>query len=148
MGTNFLAFPHSDDVVAFSHDMGNWWENPCIPHMMKYNIGWESNGKKASILWEKYDYQFPIFHLLAIQWILLHFPMLWEINEKTHTFSIWWSVPQDLNLMEKAPILWKLYGNQFLSLSLFERFCCFFPWYGKLIRKHMHFSYDEVYHKI
>ena len=56
--------------------------------MIKYNIGWESKGKKASILWEKYDYQFPIFHFLAIQWILLHLPMLQEINEKTHAFPI------------------------------------------------------------
>ena len=22
--------------VAFSHAMGNWWENPCISHMMRF----------------------------------------------------------------------------------------------------------------
>ena len=26
---------------------------------MKSIIGWKSNGKKAPILWEKYEYQFP-----------------------------------------------------------------------------------------
>ena len=29
--------------------------------MIKYTIGWESDGKEAPILWEKYDYQFPRF---------------------------------------------------------------------------------------
>ena len=29
--------------------------------MMKYTIGWESDGKKVPILWEKYDYQFHRF---------------------------------------------------------------------------------------
>ena len=28
---------------------------------MKYTIRLESNGKTASILWEKYEYQFPRF---------------------------------------------------------------------------------------
>ena len=35
----------------------------------------------------------------------------WEIDGETHAFLIWWSIPQDGNLMEKAPILWKKYGN-------------------------------------
>ena len=30
-----------------------------FPYDEVYTIGWESNGKKASILWEKYEYQFP-----------------------------------------------------------------------------------------
>ena len=28
---------------------------------MKYTIKWESNGKKAPIIWEKYEHQFPRF---------------------------------------------------------------------------------------
>ena len=58
MSTNFPDFPHIVDFVAFSHAVGNLWENPCISHMLKYTIGWESDGKKAPILWEKYEYQF------------------------------------------------------------------------------------------
>ena len=46
---NFLDFPHTMGFVAFSCNLGNWWRDPCISHMMKYTIGWESNGKKAPI---------------------------------------------------------------------------------------------------
>ena len=44
--SNFLGFPHRMGFVAFSRTMGNWWENACISHMMKYTIGWKSDGKK------------------------------------------------------------------------------------------------------
>ena len=59
MSTSFPCSPHTMGFVAFSRTMRNWWGNPCISHIMKYIIGWESNGKKAPILWEKYEYQFP-----------------------------------------------------------------------------------------
>ena len=58
MSTNFSGSPHTMGFVAFSCTMENWWENPCISHMLNYPIGWESNGKKAPMLWEMYDYQF------------------------------------------------------------------------------------------
>ena len=57
--TDFLGFSHTIGFVAFSCNMGNWWENPCISHMLKYAIGCESDWKRPPILWEKYDYQFP-----------------------------------------------------------------------------------------
>ena len=59
MNTSFPGFCHTTGFVAFSHTIGNWWENQYIFHMMKYTIGWELDGKKAPILWEKYEYQFP-----------------------------------------------------------------------------------------
>ena len=37
------------------------------------------------------------------------------------------------------------FGNQFPKLSPFDGL---FPCYGKLMRKHMHFPCDEVYHKM
>ena len=58
MGTNFPGIPHS---MGFTMLREIWWENPCISHVIKYTIGWESNGKKSPILWEKYEYQFPRF---------------------------------------------------------------------------------------
>ena len=61
MGTNFLDSPNSMDFAALSRATGNWWGNPCISHIIKYTIECESNGKKAPILWEKYEYQFPRF---------------------------------------------------------------------------------------
>ena len=37
----------------------------------------------------------------AFHRILLHFPMLWEIDRETHAFLIWWGIPQDWNLTGK-----------------------------------------------
>ena len=93
MGTNFWGFGHLMVFAEFSHAIGNWLENPYISHVMKSTIGWESNGKKAPILWEKYEYQFP-------------------------------------------------------RSSSYNGFCCIFPYYGKLMGKPMHFPYDEVYHRM
>ena len=140
MSTNFPCSPHTMGFVAFSSTMRNWWENPCISNIMKYIIGWESNGSKAPILWEKYEYQFPrlspyhgfccispycgkfmgktmhfpyaeayqrmgigwektthtmgkvwasISQTFPMPWVLLHFPVLWEIYGETHAFPIW-----------------------------------------------------------
>ena len=61
MSANFPGSPHTMGFVAFSCTMGNLWGNPCICNMMKHIIGWESHGKKASILWEKYEYKVPRF---------------------------------------------------------------------------------------
>ena len=58
MSINFPDFPHTTGFVGFSHTVGNLRGNPCISHMLKYTIRWESNGKNAPILWEKYEYQF------------------------------------------------------------------------------------------
>ena len=99
------------DFTAFSHAMGNWWGNPCISHIIKYTIECESTGKKALILWEKYEYQFPSFS----------------------TYN---------GFCRKFP------GTNFQDFPPFECFGCLFPCYGKLMRKHMHFPCDEVYHKM
>ena len=42
------ALPHLMGFPAFSHALGNWWENPCFSHMMKYTTGWKCNGKNHS----------------------------------------------------------------------------------------------------
>ena len=61
MVIDFSDFPHTMGFVEFSRTVGNLQGNPCISHMLfpKYTIRWESNGKKAPMLWEKYEYQFP-----------------------------------------------------------------------------------------
>ena len=135
--TNFRCFMHSMSLAVFSRVMGNWSENTCIFHVMKFNIKWESSGKTASIRREKYEYQFlrfspydgfcciflyygklmgkpmhfpyaelshrmgieweesshamgnvwlSIFKTFRIPWILLHFPVLWEIDGKFMCF--------------------------------------------------------------
>ena len=141
---NFPGSPHSKGFVEFSRTMRTWWENPCISHMMKYTVGWESDGKKSPILWKKYEYQFPrltsfegfcsifqhydklmgkpmhlpyaeVYHRMRtgwekstpamgkvwlsisqafpVPWVLLHFPVLWEIYGETHACPIRWSIP-------------------------------------------------------
>ena len=99
------AFPH---LMGFTMLWEIWWENPCIFHAMKYTIGWESNGKKHPYCGKSMSTNFPgfshrmgflgfyrerIFQTFPIRWVWLSFPMLWEINEKTHAFPMWWSIP-------------------------------------------------------
>ena len=105
MGTNFPSIPH---LMGFTMLWEIWWENPCIFHAMKYTIGWESNGKKHPYCGKSMSTNFPgfshrmgflgfywerIFQTFPIRWVWLSFPMLWEINEKTHAFPMWWSIP-------------------------------------------------------
>ena len=133
MGTNFWGFPHSMGFAVFSHTMGNWWESPCISHIMKYTIGWKLNMKKVPILWEKYEYQFlsfsscnefccifpcyeklmgkpkhfpydEVYHRIRIEW-----------EKSTHTMRIVW-VPISLILpiqwgLSHLPIIWEVDGK-------------------------------------
>ena len=50
--------------------------------------------------------------------------------------------------MEKVPILWEKYEDQFPTSSRYDGFCCIFLYYWKLIEKSMHFPFDEVYHRM
>ena len=124
---------HTMSFVAFSCTMGNWWGNPCISYMMKYTIRWESNGRKAPILWEKYGYQFPrlsryhrIFCIFPycgkFMGKPMHFPydevhhrmgIRWEIC--THTMGkVWVSVFQTFPIpwvLLHFSVLWEIYGE-------------------------------------
>ena len=164
MGTNFLGSPNSTDFTAISQAMGNWWGNPCISHIIEYTIECESNGKKALILWEKYEYQFPRFSTyngfcgiflgtnfrdFPIWLVWLSFPMLWEINEKTNAFPMWWSIPLNGNLLEKKrPYYGKSMSTNIPGSPYYNDFSCIFLYYGKLMGKPMHFPYDEVCHRM
>ena len=111
----FPRFSPTMSFFAFSRTMRNWWGNPCISHMMKYAIGCEFNGKKAPILWEKYEYQFPRLSLHhgfccifpycgKFMGKPMHFPYAevyhrmgigWE--RSTHTMGkVWVSISQNL----------------------------------------------------
>ena len=46
--TDFPDFPHTTGFVAFSCTLVNLWGNPCISHMLKCTIGWESDGEKGT----------------------------------------------------------------------------------------------------
>ena len=162
----------------------------------------------------------PISQVFPIRRVFLPFPMLWEIDEKTLTFPLWWSIPQDGNIMGKSAHsmekVWEPFSQvlpiRWVSLTflmLWENWCenscishvikytigwesngrkhpkygksmttnflsspqtmgfveyyqkpisqtflirwvwlSFFLCYWKLIRKHMHFPCDKVYHKM
>ena len=73
----------------------------------------------------------PISQVLLIR-VLLHVPLLWEIDGKPMHFSynevchIEWETNG-----KKAPMLWEKYEYQFPRLSPY-RFCCIFPCCGNL----------------
>ena len=146
MITNFPGFPHTMGFVAFSCTMGNWWENPCISHMMKYTIGWEFDGKNYPYYRKSMITSFPDF---------LHTTGFVAFSR---TMASWWENPCISHMMKctieweldgkKAPMLWEKYDYQFPRFSPCDGFCCIFPFHGKLMGKPMHFSYDEVYDRM
>ena len=133
MVIDFPDFLDTMGFLSFSCTVGNLWGNPCISHMLKYTIRWEPNGKKASILWEKYGYQFSrlspyhgfrcnfpycgnviakpmhfpyaeVFHRMGIRW-----------KKSTHTMGkVWVSVSQTFPIpwvLLHFTVLWEIYGE-------------------------------------
>ena len=83
----------------------------------------------------------PISQDFFIRWAFLSIPMQWEIDHKTHSFLIWWSIPQYGNLMKKVPIL--CMGTNFTGLAHSVGFVDFSNTMWNLMRKPMYFSCDE-----
>ena len=181
MCTNFPGFSNSMDFTAFSHAMGNWWGNPCISQIIKYTIGYESNGKKDPVLWEKYENRFPRFstydgfcriyletnfpgfshlmgfpafsHAMRYWWEnlcishMMTYTTRWKSNGKKHPHygkSMSTNFPGSANTMGFVEYCWEPVSLAFPIRWFWLSFQC----YGKLMRKHMHFPCDEVYHKM
>ena len=99
VGIYVLCLSHRMGFAAISHAMWNSLEIPLISHMMEYTAGWESWWKKvAHTLWKVWV---PISQVLPTGWVLLDFPMLWEVYGQTHAFLMWWSIPLGGNRMGK-----------------------------------------------
>ena len=99
VSTNFPGSPHTMNFVAFYCAIGNWWRYPCISHVMKNTIDGNLMEKKHPYygkVWVTISQVFPL------QWVLLRFPALWEIDREIYAFFIQWSIGQDENLMEKS----------------------------------------------
>ena len=93
MSIDFPDFPHTMGFVAFSCNVENLWRNPYISHMLKYNIGWELDGKKAPMLWEKYGYGFPRlspYHGLCTVENLWGNPYISHMLKYIHRLGIGW----------------------------------------------------------
>ena len=140
--------------------MRNWWEKQSISHVIKYTIGWESNGKDHPYYGKSmstnspgsphtmgivgYSLE-PISQTFSIRWDWLFFPML-SVN--TCLTQVMKCTRECESNWKKAPILWQNYEYQFPRFSPYDGFCCLFLYYGKLMGKPMHFPYDEVYHRM
>ena len=142
MGTNFQDSPNMKGFVVFSHTLRNCWGNPCISHMLKYILGWKSDGKKRTHTMVKV--WVPISQTFPIPWVLLHFPILWKFMGKPTYFSYAKLYHRRESDGKKAPILWVKYDYRFPRLSPYDRFCCIFPYCGKFVGKPMHFPYDDI----
>ena len=164
MGTNFPGSSNSMDFTAFSHALGNWWKSPRISQIMNYTIECESNGKEASILQKKYEYQFHSFstydgfcrifpgtnfpgfsHLTCFHAFAHAMENRWENLCIFHVmkFNIKWE-----SNGKTASIRREKYEYQFLRFSPCDGFCCIFLYYGKLMGKPMHFPYAELSHRM
>ena len=99
MSTNFPGSAHAMGFVILSRAMGYLWENSNIFRMIKYIKEWNLMERRTYTMGKLWEL---IFQILPVRWILLHFPMLWKIYEKTQVLLMWRSVPKDGNLMEKS----------------------------------------------
>ena len=119
--------------------------NPYISHIIKYTIGCESTGKKAPILWEKYEYQFPGFSPYdGFCWIFLYYgrlmgkPMHFPFDEVYLSIILWRKITHTM-------------GKVWIPISqvhLIRSVCCIFLYYEKLMGKPMYFTHGEVYYRI
>ena len=164
MGTNFPGSSNSMDFIAFCHAMGNWWRNPRISHITKDTIGCESDGKKLTILSEKYVYQFPRFTIYDGFYRIFpgaNFPgfsHLMGFPAFFHAMGNWWENLWISHLMKYTtrwepngknhPFYGKRKETNFSDLSILMGFADFPNAMGNVIRKPMHFPCDEVYHRM
>ena len=144
MGTNFLGIPHS---MGFTMLWEIWGENPCISHVMKYTIGWESNGKKhpycgkcMSTRFSPYDGFCCIFlYYGKLVWKPMHFPfdeacyrMGIVLGKIIHTMGkVWVPISQVHSIrcvLSRFPVLWEIYweNHAFLIWWHWLIFSCVF----------------------
>ena len=136
MSTNFPGPPHTMGFVGFFCAMGNWWKNPCIFHVIKYTTGWESNGKKAPILWEKFEYQFRrlSWHngfccIFPYYGKLMEKPMRFPYDDVYHRMRIRWEKSVHtmgkiwLPIFQIFPIQWVLLHFRFAMGNWWENPC-------------------------
>ena len=148
---------HRVDFAEFSRTIRNWWGKLCVSHVVKYIIRQESDERKVPIFWGQNGYEFPSLSLFNGFHSI--FPSYRTLMAKPMHFTIMkYTIGFESN-GKKAPMLWEKYEYQFPRFSTHDGFWRVFPGtnfsdfshsmvscYGKLMRKHMHFPYDEVYH--
>ena len=141
-GKVWIPISQFSGFIVFSQYMGNWWENPCISHVMKYTIGWETDGKKGPILREKYEYQFHSFpHTMGFIAFSQYMGNWWENPCISHVmkYTIGWESDG-----KKYPHYGKYISTNFAGFPHTMGFVALSQCYGVLMWKPMHFPYDEI----
>ena len=133
MRINFAGLSHLMGFTDCSNGMGNLMRKPMhFPCDEVYHR--ESNWKKHPYYGKSMSTNFPgspcdgFCRILAgtkfprlslpVWWVWLSFPMLWEIDEKKPAFPVWWSIPEDENLLGKNhPYYGKSMNTNFPSSS-------------------------------
>ena len=67
--------------------MGKPMHFPYAEVYHRMGIGWEKSTHAMGKVWLSISQAFPV------PWVLLHFPVLWEIYGETHACPICWSIP-------------------------------------------------------
>ena len=87
-GYRFPRVTQYHGFCCISRYCGKFMEKPMyFPYAEVYHrmgIGWERSTHAMGKVW------LSIFQTFPIPWVLLHFPVLWEIYGETHPFPIWW----------------------------------------------------------
>ena len=131
---NFQGFPHSMGLAAFSHVMGNWWENTCTSHV--------TNGKSIHTMgkvWVPISPRFSTFYgfcRILPGTNFLDFPHSMALAVFSYVVGNGWENTCISYAMKcitgwecngkKTPILWKNYGNLFPRPFPFDGFCWLF----------------------
>ena len=70
------------------------WEKVRISIFQFYLTGWTllHFPMLREIDWKSHAFHFPCNKAYHGKSVLLHFPMLWDIDGKLHAFSMWWSI--------------------------------------------------------
>ena len=91
MSNNFPGSPPYDGLdclfPCYGKLMGKHMHFPCDEVHHGMGIWLEKSTHIMRNVW------IPIPQVLPIQWVLLHFPVLWEIDGETHAFPTWWCIP-------------------------------------------------------
>ena len=128
--------------LCYEKLMGKPMHFPCDKVYHRVVIQWEKRTFTVGKVWV------TISQVLSHTVGFLDFIELWKIDGETDAFSIWWSIPQNGNLMAKRTHTMEKVWEPISQAFTIRGFLLPFPWYRKSMRKHMHFPYDEVYHRM
>ena len=109
----------------FPRAVRNWWEKPCVSHVVKYTIRWESDRTKCPCVGETMGTNFPgcLYYV--------------DFTAFFYAMGNWWGNPCISHIIKftigcksngkRAPIQWENSQYQFPRFSTYDGFCRTFP---------------------